>query len=243
MILLEGNRELSFAEHIEELLSRTYVCLFSIILLSILSLPLTPYVVSAFKELVPKDVEVVVLSPFDNLIVLFELAFVCGIALSTPVVIYEALRFVVPALYPREKKILYTYIPLSIGLFSIGLSFAFKVVLPLMYDVCFAIFPGSAVKFFSLRSLIEQTLLLIVAFGLAFNTPLVMTLPVLLNFYDPSLYEENRAVAYTILAIIGVVFLTPRTTTVLDLVVVIVLIVLYELGVIMSKIMTKVVKG
>jgi len=237
------SKELSFIEHVEELLSRTYVCLFSIILLSILSLPLTPYVVSIFKELVPRDVEVIILSPFDNLIVLFELAFVCGTVFSTPIIIYEALRFVVPALYPHEKKILYTYVPLSIGLFSIGLLFAFKIVLPLMYDVCFAIFPGSAIKFFSLRSLIEQTLLLMVAFGLAFNTPLVMTLPVFLNLCDPSFYEGNRAVAYTVLAIIGVVFLTPRTTTILDLVVVLVLIVLYELGIIMSKVMIKIVKG
>jgi len=237
------HKRLSFAEHVEELLNRTYICLFSIILLSILSLPLTPYVISVFEVLVPEGVKVVILSPFENLIVLFELAFVCGMVLSAPIIIYEVFKFVLPALYPHEKKILYTYVLSSIALFILGSLFAFRVVLPLMYRVCFEIFPASSVKFFSLKSLVEQTLILMLSFGLAFNTPLAMTLPVLLNFYDPSFYKENRAIAYTILAIIGVVFLTPRTTTILDLVVVLVLIVLYELGVILSKVMTKVVKG
>jgi len=43
-------KEMLLMSHIEELIRRVYVCLFSIILFSIISIPITPHVISYFKN-------------------------------------------------------------------------------------------------------------------------------------------------------------------------------------------------
>lgn len=227
------------SEHLEELLHRMYIALAALIVCSILCLPLVPYTIRFMKEnLLPPDVELVALSPFDNIIALFEMTFVLGFILSFPVILYEVLKFIVPALYEHELKVLYLTMPLGILLFLLGASLGFKLILPTMYSICSKVRLGQT-TIFSLRSFIEYTIMLLLGFGLSFELPLVMAVLNLLGIIPVEAFKENRPVSYIVLAIIGIVFLTPEATTILDLIATFLLIGLYELGIFVSELVEK----
>jgi len=72
----------------------------------------------------------VYLQPTEAFFVRLKIALGAGIILAMPVVIFQIWRFVVVALTPLEKKALFWILPVSYGLFVLGISFGFFVVVP-----------------------------------------------------------------------------------------------------------------
>jgi sec-independent protein translocase protein TatC len=113
-----------------------------------------------------------------------------GLALSFPVISYQLWRFVAPGLYKSEKNAFLPFMVASPFMFFLGAAFAFYVVTPLAFDfflgfqqpgtvlgegstetaVAGVAFQGSAQEYLSL------TIKFIVAFGLCFQLPVLLTL-------------------------------------------------------------------
>ncbi len=233
------SKEAPISEHIEELVHRINVALIALIICSILCIPLVPHAVKFMrKELLPSDIEVVALNPFDNIIALFEVAFTLGFILAFPVILYEALKFITPALYGHELKLLYWILPLGLFLFLLGVLIGFKLILPTMYAFCSEVLLGQS-TIFSLRAFIEYTILLLLSFGVAFELPLIMAMLSWFNIASIEAFKENRMIAYIVLALIGIILLTPEATTLLDVLATALMIGLYELGIFISAIVKR----
>ncbi|GEM_PF-2195757 len=239
-MVVQGNsmskQEAPFEEHLEELFRRMRICISSIIVCSIACLPFSPMIVEYLRTtLVPDNVKLMVLDPFEAVISFIEISFMLGIVISMPLIIYHTIKFVSPGLYEHEKRLVYRVIAIGSLLFVAGTLVCAYVVLPMLYRFCYDIAGGSVTLFFSLRNLIEYTIAMMIGFGLAFQMPLAVAFLIMTNVLSVEVLTKNRAVAYILLALVSVLFLTPETTTLADLLVTIILIVLYELGIILSK--------
>jgi sec-independent protein translocase protein TatC len=71
-----------------------------------------------------------VISPTEGIETYFKVALVCGVILSMPWLLYQLWRFIAPGLEKNEKRYVYVFIPSAFGLFLIGVSFAWLVLLP-----------------------------------------------------------------------------------------------------------------
>ena len=56
-------------------------------------------------------------SPTEPLMIVFKLGFVVGLLLASPVLIYQAWAFLSPALYDRERKVVFPALVAGLGLF------------------------------------------------------------------------------------------------------------------------------
>ena len=66
----------------------------------------------------------------ENVSAVFRVALLGGVILSCPVILYEFLAFILPALKDNEKKTLFTFLPVMILLFLAGIAFSYFVMLP-----------------------------------------------------------------------------------------------------------------
>ena len=112
-----------------------------------------------------------VLEPF---LVKLKVAVFTGFALALPVVLYEAWMFVTPGLMPRERRFAIPFVVSSLVLFVMGALFA---IWTLPKALNFLLGFAGTTKLFAVLS-IEKYLgfvtLLILAFGVSFEFPLVL---------------------------------------------------------------------
>ena len=61
-----------------------------------------------------------------------KVALICAAAIASPWLLYQLWQFVASGLYPKERKYVTKYLPLSITLLITGMLFLYFIVLPLM---------------------------------------------------------------------------------------------------------------
>lgn len=135
-------------------------------------------------------------APQEYLFTLFRISAVGGLALSFPVIGYQMWRFVAPGLYRSEKDAFLPFLVASPLLFLLGAAFAHYVVVPLamQFFLGFADLPSYAAALVvgeesaessggieivfngKVNESLDITLKMIVAFGLCFQLPVLLTL-------------------------------------------------------------------
>lgn len=116
--------------HLEELRNRIVVCVAAILIGMLLAFYYALPVINLLKHMAPFSVHFVQLSPGEVLMTSTKLSLVLGIALASPILLYQLIRFVLPGLEPREKGLLAWITFGGLALFAIGVVFAYFAVMP-----------------------------------------------------------------------------------------------------------------
>ncbi|CAM4190572.1 twin-arginine translocase subunit TatC [Palleronia rufa] len=138
-----------------------------------------------------QDCDLIFISPQEGFFVAIKVSLLGGLFLSFPVIATQMWRFVAPGLYRSERGAMLPFLVASPFMFVAGAAFAFYVVTPLAYDFFLGfqqfgtegdalmpdqsaplsvVFQGSAQEYLNL------TIKFIVAFGLCFQLPVLLTL-------------------------------------------------------------------
>lgn len=109
-----------------------------------------------------------------------------GFIIAFPYIAFQLWRFVAPGLYRQEKRAFMPFLIASPVLFLLGASFAFYVVMPLAYDFFLSFqqfgtgeIEGEQIQIEYLGTINEYlglTMKFIIAFGLCFQLPVLLTL-------------------------------------------------------------------
>lgn len=114
--------------------------------------------------------------PWDAYIVMFKVAFFLAIVVGSPVIVYEMAQFIGPALRPAEKRIILRITLPVLFLFLAGVTLCFVIVLPFTFNLLFSVQNLMGANFLILYgdNFIDFVLLFSLAFGVAFQLPVVM---------------------------------------------------------------------
>ena len=112
-----------------------------------------------------------VTSPF---LVPFKMTFMLAILIAVPFIFYQIWAFIAPALYPREKKMFTPLLSISIGLFYLGVGFAYYLVIPLAFHFFVMAAPQDVQVMTDISALLSFMTTLILAFGLTFQLPIIV---------------------------------------------------------------------
>jgi sec-independent protein translocase protein TatC len=175
-----------------------------------------------------------VVSPF---MVPFKLAFVIAIGIAIPVVLYQAWAFVAPGLYRHEKKLAIPLLVSSVLLFYLGAAFAYFLVFPAMLGFFVGTTPAGVQMMTDMGSYLDFVMILLLAFGVAFEVPVATVLLVWTGFVTIGTLTKNRG--FVLLGIfIVAAFLTPPDAVSQSFMAV-PMYVLYEIGIFMAKLLLK----
>jgi sec-independent protein translocase protein TatC len=239
--VMDEQEKIPFTEHLEELRKRLIVCFIAVGIGFVLSY--------GFKEKLFQILTrplISVMQTGDKLIftglpeaffTYLKVAFLSGIILATPVIFYQFWMFVAPGLYDKEKQLMAPIVFLSTFFFVGGAFFGYFIVFP--YG--FKFFLGFASEIIrplpSMREYLGFASKLLLAFGLVFELPLIITFLARLGMVSVSFLKKNRKYAL-LLFFVGAAILTPPDV-VTQIMMALPLILLYEISIIGARIFGK----
>jgi len=143
-------------------------------------------------------------SPLDNFSVVLSLSGYGGFLLALPFVFYQLGKFVLPGLYPSERKILLPFFAASVILLALGMTGGY-LLMPKTLSVLGSFGPDSFVEFFSPIAYIGFFVKMLLAFGIAAELPLVLVFLQLIGIVSTETLRRNRRVAIVAVAILAAV--------------------------------------
>jgi sec-independent protein translocase protein TatC len=176
----------------------------------------------------------VALHPTENIIIYFKVALVLGIVLAMPVIVYQAVRYIVPGLTSQEQRYLYVLIPGATVSFALGVAFAGLVMLPFSIQYLQGFMSDLIKPTYSIDSYISFVTSVLFWVGLSFETPLVIFFLAKMGVVNVGVLTRSRKYALLVVAVLAAI-ITPTPDPFNMLIVMAPLILLYELGVLLAR--------
>jgi sec-independent protein translocase protein TatC len=165
-----------------------------------------------------------------------KLAFITGLLIAMPYVLYQIWAFVAPGLLRREKRFALPLLASSIALFYLGVAFAYFVVFPLIFRFFVATTPHNVQLMADITYYLSFTLHLFLGFGVAFETPVAVVLLVLTNLVSLEKLRKARSYVLIIVFVIAAALTPPDVMSMTSMAVPMYL--LYEGGLIFASVMS-----
>lgn len=252
------DQKMSLMQHLSELRKRIVVCLVALIIAFILTFsfsenifkllmfPLNYTPQLSIKEglfFVPdqklQNTKLVFLGPAEAFWMNMKIALVSGFILTIPLIFYQLWKFISPGLYSHEKKYVLPFVLTATGLFLMGVTFCYLIVLPfamsflLTYKVGDFLMPMLSVGLY-----IDFLLKFLLAFGFVFELPVLIVIATRMGIITPQTLRKYRRLAI-ILAFVTAAIITPTPDAFNQTLMAIPMIILYEVGIWVSIILNK----
>jgi sec-independent protein translocase protein TatC len=124
------------------------------------------------------DNSLIVNGIFDPLSLRIEIAFFCGLILTSPIWFYQLWAFIAPGLYAKEKRYTYTFVGAAVPLFLVGATLAY-LVMSRGLAFLLGLTPHGVNVLPTISTYLSYFTAMVLGFGLTFELPLAV---VLLNY-------------------------------------------------------------
>ena len=201
-------------EHLRELRTRIIVCLWVVLisfglsftfandLFAVVAAPMNDALVKTGRG------SLAVTQAMEGFNVQVRISVLASVFLSSPVLFYQGWRFVAPALYDAEKRWVVPLMVASTTLFSSGALFAYFVVFRFGFPVFLEMNGENVTAVLSIQSYLDFATTVLVAFGLAFQLPVIIWFLARLGLVDH--LDLIRGFRYGLVAIVVIAgILTP----------------------------------
>ncbi|MDR2492244.1 MAG: twin-arginine translocase subunit TatC [Coriobacteriales bacterium] len=245
---MTDDKRMSIWGHLAELRRRLTVIVISLLVITctayffadqigiFLLRPAVPYFENPnnlpYDELVRTTNMLTALEPFT---IRFFIAFVTSIVVGSPIWIWQILAFFLPALKPNERKWVLPTFFTAILLFLVGVTFCYLIILDPAFEWLLGQAEGFAVILPSTAEYINVILLFEVAFGIAFELPLVIFYLTVFGIVPYKKLRKSWRVVYVVLLIVCAM-VTPDASPVTMLLMFAAMAVLYEFSLLFSRV-------
>ncbi|MCU1427929.1 MAG: Sec-independent protein translocase TatC [Actinomycetia bacterium] len=193
---------MTLVEHLTELRRRVIICVIAVALAAIVAFILYPWIIKFLSEpyrqitkhnrgCAPKGCDLVATDPLQPFAVRLKVATYGGVVLALPVWLWQVWRFVTPGLHKREKRYAIPFILSSILLFCGG-GFVAWLTVPKALQFLANVGGSSITPFFTADKYLSLISLMILAFGLSFEFPVLLVFLMLVGVLKPRTLSRNR---------------------------------------------------
>jgi sec-independent protein translocase protein TatC len=201
---MSENRQMTVLEHLVELRGRLVKAVLALIITTSISLLFTRRFLALLTAPMGDNLPQAI-SPTETIVIYFKVALIGGLILAMPVIVYQLISFIVPGLYPHERRYLRVIVPAASLLFAAGVAFAYYVMLPAAIPFLLN-FMGDIIR---QQWTIERYMSLVTGLmfwvGVIFETPLIVAFLAYLGVVSPSMLWKNFRYAIVVIAIIAAV--------------------------------------
>jgi sec-independent protein translocase protein TatC len=170
--------------------------------------------------------------------VYFQVSLIAGVILAMPVLVYELIAFVAPGLTPKERRLIFTILPAITFMFLCGVAFAYFIALPPAINFLYNFNSDIAEALPKLSNYISIVTRILLILGMVFETPLIIMLLAKIGVVSPQWLAARRK-WWILLSFIIAAVATPTPDPVNMCIVAIPLVLLLELGILLSRLVYK----
>lgn len=165
---------MSLLEHLEELRSRIIVIAVAVLVAGVAGFFLAEPMIALLRVPLPDDdTQLIQTTVGEAFAVRLQLAFMSGIALAMPVILYEVWAFVTPGLTRGERRLVWPLLGVAIILFALGLALGY-VLIPLAVNFLLDFSLPGVPPLLGLGEYVGFVTTFMLAFGLALEFPVVL---------------------------------------------------------------------
>jgi sec-independent protein translocase protein TatC len=221
---------LTFTQHLDELRSRVIKSVISLAICSFV----VYYFVDFFLSILTKPVgQLVFIAPQEAFITNIKIAFIGGLFLASPFILFQIWRFVASGLKKHEKKYVLIFGPLSFIQFFFGAVFVYFVILPVGMKFLLGFASDQVAPMITISKYISFVGTLMLCFGLIFELPLVILFLSKIRIVNPTFLTNKRKHAIVFIFIAAAIVTPPDMIT--QVLMAVPLLILYEVGIVFSK--------
>lgn len=181
--------------------------------------------------------DLVLIGVTDGFQIQLKLAFFGGILLSLPVILWQSIAFVLPALYSGERKVFWPLFISGLILFMLGIFFAYIVVLDLALEFLLLDFNAGLNSMLSAAKYLSFVVAFLLPFGFIFEIPVMVLILTKMKVLSPAQLRKKRR--YVILAIFIIAAILTPPDVISQVFLALPMLVLYELSIIVSALVFK----
>jgi sec-independent protein translocase protein TatC len=244
-----------FLAHLEELRKRLIICFSVIGVTFVLAFNIREYCIRLLQWPLATDIvmgrkfpflsfiekppiaKLTALGPAETLWTHFKVAFIVGVMLAIPVLLYQVWKFIEPGLLQKERRFALPFVILSTISFFIGVTFCFAIVLPMAMQFLLTFDPAIQ-QMPRFGEYVDFTLKFLLAFGVIFELPLAITIAARLGLVTPQFLSRNRKYAILVNFIVAAI-LTPTPDVFNQALMALPMCVLYEVGILAARVVVR----
>jgi sec-independent protein translocase protein TatC len=185
----------------------------------------------------PKGATLIATSVISPFLVPLKILLMAAFLIALPVVLYQAWAFIAPGLYSHEKKLVLPLVFSSTVLFFIGVGFCYFFVFGQVFSFIQGFAPKSITAAPDIEAYLSFVLTMFIAFGLAFEVPIVVVVLARLGFVSIAKLKEFRPYFIVLAFVIAAIITPPDVVSQLALAIPMCL--LYEAGIWAAQIFIK----
>jgi sec-independent protein translocase protein TatC len=198
---------MTLVEHLDELRRRIIVAALAIGVAAIAGFYVAEPVLGLLQAALPEGTELIQLRVIEGLGVRLRLALLIGLALAMPVILYELWAFVTPGLTTRERRLVWPLLVVAIVFFGAGIVLGYLVIPNALAFLLGLALPGVA-PMLDIGEYVGFVTTLMIAFGLAFQFPVIMLLLNRAGILSYRFLAARRRYVIVLIVIIAIV-ITP----------------------------------
>lgn len=239
-----GPARMPLFDHLGELrmrLVRIVACLAIAVIVFYMATPtMGQFLLLPIAEFLPTDpatgmASLQAIDPFEAFAVRFEISLFAGLIATSPVILWQLLAFFLPALKPKERKWFIPTFIAAVILFIVGVVFCYAVILNAAFQWLTDQADGLGYVAPRMSSYVDIIIKFEVAFGFAFELPLVIFYLVIFDVVPYKKLRESWRMIYIVLMILCAV-VTPDASPITMLLMFAAMVALYELSLLIARI-------
>ena len=239
----DDSSAMSLVDHLEELRWRLFKSLIAIVVFSIVAFIFRVWIMNILEGPLPAQANalqklgiggrLVVTGVAEGFTTYLMVSVAAGVVVALPVILYQVWAFIAPGLYTHEKRHAVPFIFAGLALFVIGVSVGYVV---LRYPIQWLINFGSSsfTELITADSYFSFIAFFMLAFGLVFELPLVLTFMARVGIISGETLKRKRAAAHVGMWV-AATFLTPGADIYSPIILGVSMSLLYELSIIFIR--------
>jgi sec-independent protein translocase protein TatC len=234
-------KKLPLTSHLQELRKRLVLSFIAVgvgfIICYALADSLFDILAAPLMKVMPPGGSLIFISVAEAFFTYMKVAFIAGLILVSPFVLYQVWAFVAPGLYQKEKRYVVPFVFGGSFFFALGIFFGYFVAIP----VGFKFFLGYATDFIkpmpSMKVYLSFSIKFLLVFGLVFEFPVVLVLLAKSGVIDARTLSRHRKYAILLIFVFAAVMTPPDLIS--QVLMALPLMGLYELSILLSRIFGK----
>ena len=231
---MNDEKQLTFMGHLKELRS----CLVRAVIAILVAIPISffaaKYVFDILTRPVP-EAQLIYTEVTEMLGTYTKVTLIIAIIICLPYLVYLVVKFIRPALTKRERNYVYFMLPAIAICFLIGATFAYFFLLPPALNFLLTFGSDIAEPMIKVGNYVSVMTTLLFWVGMVFEIPIIIFFLTKIGILKPQWLSKYRKAAYLMAFVLGAI-ITPTFDPINQSLVAIPIILLYEFGIILSKI-------
>ncbi|MEO8537481.1 MAG: twin-arginine translocase subunit TatC [Betaproteobacteria bacterium] len=230
----------SFMSHLIELRTRLMRAIIAVVLVVLVLFPFAKDIYALLAQpllrVLPSGSTMIATDVTGTFLVPLKVTLMAAFLVALPYVLFQAWAFVAPGLYHHEKRLVVPVLVSSFLFFLLGMSFAYFFVFPIAFGFFAGYAPVGVQMMTDIDKYLSFVLTMFIAFGLTFETPVVVVVLVRMRVVSLDKLKSIRPYVIVGAFVMGAIFTPPDVIS--QCMLALPLWLLYELGLQLARFVT-----